>query len=168
MAITRINIGPVHPSTHGVIRLEVDLDGDTIVNVEPHVGFLHRGVEKLTETRMYMQNPPYMEKLDYVAPMSYDEVYVAAVEAAMGIPVKERAQYIRTILLELQRIASHFLAIGLMCNDLGQMFTGFMWAFQDRDRVLDLLQEASGSRMFYVNMRLGGLNRDVSPDFKDH
>src|SRR5271157_5046668 len=98
MAITRINIGPVHPSTHGVIRLEVDLDGDSIVNVEPHIGFLHRGVEKLCETRMYMQNPPYMEKLDYVAPMSYDEVYVAAVEAAMGIEVKERAQYIRTIL----------------------------------------------------------------------
>ncbi len=168
MTITRINIGPVHPSTHGVIRLEVDLDGDTIVNVEPHIGFLHRGVEKLVETRMYMQSPPYMEKLDYVAPMSYDEVYVAAVEAAMGIEVKERAQYLRTILLELQRIASHLLGIGLMCNDLGQMFTGFMWAFQDRDRILDLLQEASGSRMFYVNMRLGGLNRDVSPDFREH
>src|SRR5271157_1914046 len=150
MAITRINIGPVHPSTHGVLRLVVDLDGDTIVNIEPHVGFLHRGVEKLAETRMYMQNPPYMEKLDYVAPMSYNEVYVAAVEAAMGIEVKPRAQYIRTILLELQRIASHLFGIGTMCNDLGQMFTVFMWSFKDRDLVLDLLQEAAGSRMFYV------------------
>ncbi|MDE1768647.1 MAG: NADH-quinone oxidoreductase subunit D [Candidatus Micrarchaeota archaeon] len=168
MALTRINIGPVHPSTHGVIHLVVDIDGDTIADVEPHIGFLHRGVEKLTETRMYMQNPPYMEKLDYIAPMSYNEAYVAAVESAMGIEVKERAQYIRVILLELQRIASHLLSVGLLCNDLGQMFTGFMWTFKDRDLVLDLLQEAAGSRMFYVNMRLGGLNRDLPPDFADH
>lgn len=168
MAITRINVGPVHPSTHGVIRLVVDLDGDTIVNVEPHVGFLHRGVEKLVETRMYMQSPPYMEKLDYVAPMSYNEVYVAAVEASMNIEVKERAKYIRTILLELQRIASHLFSTGTLCNDIGQMFTSFMWAFRDRDIVLDLLQEATGSRMFYVNMRLGGLNSDLPPDFVDH
>ena len=107
MTITRINVGPIHPSTHGVIKLVVDVDGDTIVNVEPHVGFLHRGVEKLAETRMYMQIPPYTEKLDYVAPMSYDEAYVAAVEAAMGIEVNEKAKYVRTALLELQRIAIH-------------------------------------------------------------
>ncbi|MCL4364936.1 MAG: NADH-quinone oxidoreductase subunit D [Candidatus Marsarchaeota archaeon] len=168
MPITRINVGPVHPSTHGVIRLVVDLDGDTIENVEPHVGFLHRGVEKLVETRMYMQSTPYMEKLDYVAPMSYNDAYVAAVEAAMGIPVKERAQYIRVILLELQRIASHLLSIGTLCNDIGQMFTAFMWSFKDRDIVLDLLQEATGSRMFYVNMRLGGLHSDLPPDFEEH
>ena len=123
MTVTRINVGPVHPSTHGVIRLVVDLEGDTIVNVEPHVGFLHRGVEKLCENRMYMQIPPYMEKLDYVAPMSYNEVYVATVEAAMGIQVSERAQYIRVILLELQRIASHLLSLGTLCNDIGQ--TGY-------------------------------------------
>ena len=83
MAITRINIGPVHPSTHGVIRLEVDLDGDIIVNLEPHIGFLHRGVEKLCETRMYMQSPSYMEKIDYVAPLSYDELYVATLKKAL-------------------------------------------------------------------------------------
>ncbi len=168
MPVTRINIGPVHPSTHGVIRLEVDLDGDTIVDVEPHIGFLHRGVEKLVETRMYMQCPPYMEKLDYVAPMAFNEAYVSAVEAAMGIEVKERAQYLRTMLLELQRIASHLFGIGTLCNDLGQMFTVFMWAFKDRDIVLDLLQEAAGSRMFYVNMRLGGLNQDIGPEFHGH
>ncbi len=168
MTITRINIGPVHPSTHGVIRLVVDLDGDTIVKVEPHVGFLHRGVEKLAETRMYMQIPPYTEKLDYVAPLAYDEAYVATVEAALGIEVKERAQYLRVIELELQRVASHLLGIGTLCNDIGQMFTTFMWAFKDRDMVLDLLQEATGSRMFHVNMRLGGLHSDVPPDFVDH
>lgn len=168
MAITRINIGPVHPSTHGVLRLVVDLDGDTIERVEPHVGFLHRGVEKLVETRMYMQSPPYLEKLDYIAPLSYDEAYVATVEKAMGVEVKERAQYARVILLELQRIASHLLAVGTMCNDLGQMFTVFMWAFRDRDMVLKLLEEATGNRMFYVNMRLGGLLRDLPPDFETH
>jgi NADH-quinone oxidoreductase subunit D len=168
MTTTRINVGPVHPSTHGVIRLVVDLEGDTIVNVEPHVGFLHRGVEKLAENRMYMQIPPYMEKLDYVAPMSYNDAYVAAVEAAMGIQVSERAQYVRVILLELQRIASHFLSVGTLCNDIGQMFTVFMWSFKDRDIVLDLLQEATGSRMFYVNMRLGGLKDDLQPDFSEH
>src|SRR4029077_6388341 len=91
MAIMRINVGPVHPSTHGVLRLVVDVDGDTIKNVEPHIGFLHRGVEKLMETRMYMQRTSYTEKLDYVAPLSWDDLYVSSVEQALGVPVKERA-----------------------------------------------------------------------------
>ncbi len=168
MPLTRINIGPIHPGTHGVTRLVVDLDGDTIVNVEPHIGFLHRGVEKLAETRMYMQNPPYMEKLDYVAPMSADDLYVSTVEAALGIQVKERAKYIRTILLEIQRIASHLLWVGMITNDLGQMFTGFMWAFRDRELFLRLLQEATGQRMFYVNTRLGGVLRDFPSGFEEH
>jgi NADH-quinone oxidoreductase subunit D len=164
---TRINIGPVHPSTHGVLRLVAEIDGDTVVNLEPHIGFLHRGVEKLVETRMYMQSPPYMEKLDYIAPMSYDEAYVATVEKAMGVEVKERAMWVRTVLLELQRIASHLLWLGTMANDVGQFFTVFMWCFKDRDLVLRLLQEASGARMFYVNMRIGGLIRDLPPGFED-
>ena len=123
MAIMRINVGPIHPSTHGVLRLVVDVDGDTVRNLEPHVGFLHRGVEKLCETRMYMMSPSYMEKLDYVAPLSWDELYVAAVEKATGTEVLERAQYARMALLEFQRIASHLLWLGTFCNDLGQMFT---------------------------------------------
>jgi NADH-quinone oxidoreductase subunit D len=165
MSFTRINIGPIHPSTHGVLRLAVDIDGDTIENVEPHIGFLHRGVEKLVETRLYMQSPPYMEKMDYVAPMSMDDLYVSAVENAAGIEVKERAKYIRTILLEFQRIASHLLWLGTFCNDMGQLFTIFMWTFKDRDKVLYLLQQATGSRMFYVNMRLGGMVKDLPPNF---
>ena len=164
--ITRVNIGPVHPSTHGVLRLVVDLDGDTVVSVEPHIGFLHRGVEKLAENRKYMQNPPYMEKLDYVSPMAYDEIYVAAVESAMGVRVGERAAYARTILLELQRLASHLLWLGTMANDLGQLFGVFMWTFRDRDMVLRLLEENAGARMFYVNMRLGGLVRDFRAGFR--
>ncbi len=167
MAITRINVGPIHPSTHGVLRLVVDLDGDTIENVEPHIGFLHRGVEKLVETRMYMQSPPYMEKLDYIAPMSVDELYVATVEKALGVEVKERAQYVRIVLLELQRLASHLFWLGSICNDLGQLFTTFMWVFRDRDKVLELLEIATGQRMFYVNMRLGGVVRDLPEGFDE-
>jgi len=165
---TKINIGPIHPSTHGVLRLVVELDGDTIVGVEPHIGFLHRGVEKLAENRMYMQNIGYMEKIDYVAPMAYDDAYVAAVEEAMGVEVKERAKYIRTILLELQRIASHLLWLGTMSNDLGQFYTLFMWTFRDRDKILRLLQEHAGARMFYLNMRPGGVVRDLPPDFEEN
>jgi NADH-quinone oxidoreductase subunit D len=162
---TRINIGPVHPSTHGVLRLVADIEGDTVLRVEPHIGFLHRGVEKLVENRMYMQSPAYMEKLDYAAPMSYDELYVAVVEKAMGVEVKERAQWVRVVLLELQRIASHLLWLGTAANDLGQFFTLFMWCMKDRDMILRLLESASGARMFYVNMRMGGLVQDLPPGF---
>jgi NADH-quinone oxidoreductase subunit D len=165
MAIMRINVGPIHPSTHGVLRLVVDVDGDTIKNVVPHIGFLHRGVEKLCETRMYMQNPSYFEKLDYISPMSWGDLYIAAVEHAMGVECKETAQYARVILLEFQRIANHLLWIGSLANDIGQMFTIFMWAFRDRAKVLKLLEEVSGGRMFYVNMRVGGLNRKLPEDF---
>ncbi|MEM0074618.1 MAG: NADPH-quinone oxidoreductase, partial [Candidatus Micrarchaeaceae archaeon] len=164
---TRINIGPIHPSTHGVLRLVVELDGDTIVSVEPHIGFMHRGVEKLVETRTYMQSAGYIEKLDYVAPMACDDAYVAAVEQAMGIEVKERAKYVRTVLLELQRIASHLLWLGTMLNDLGQFFTVFMWTFKDRDLILRLLEEQAGARMFYVNIRPGGMFRDLPRDFEE-
>ena len=167
MSIVRINVGPVHPSTHGVLRLVVDVDGDTIKMVQPHIGFLHRGVEKLCETRMYMQNPSYMEKLDYIAPLAWDELYVSAVEQALGVQVKEAAQYARMILLEFQRIASHLLWIGTLANDLGQMFTAFMWTFRDRSKVIKLLEDVSGSRMFYVNMRLGGLYEPLPKDFKE-
>ncbi len=167
MSIMRINVGPIHPSTHGVLRLVVDVDGDTVENIEPHIGFLHRGVEKLMETRMYMQNPSYTEKLDYIAPMSWDDLYVSAVEVATGIEVKERAQYARMIMLEFQRIASHLLWLGTFCNDMGQLLTIFMWAFRERAKVLKLLEDVSGSRMFYVNLRLGGLYQDLPADFAE-
>lgn len=163
----RINIGPIHPSTHGVLRLVVYVDGDTIEHIEPHVGFLHRGVEKLMENRIYMQSPAYAEKLDYVAPLSWDDLYVAAVEQATGTEVKERAQYLRVAMLELQRIASHLLWLGTFCNDLGQFFTIFMWAFRERAMVMKLLEDASGGRMFHVNLRLGGFQRQAPPDFAE-
>ncbi len=166
MAVMRINVGPIHPSTHGVLRLVVDVDGDTIKGIEPHIGFLHRGVEKLMETRMYMQNPSYVEKLDYVAPMAWDDLYVNTVEQALGREPTEAAQYARMILLEFQRIASHLLWLGTFCNDMGQMFTMFMWTFRDRAPIIKFLEDVSGSRMFYVNFRIGGLNRPLPADFR--
>lgn len=164
---SRINIGPFHSGTCGALRLAVELEGDTVVDVEPHVGFLHRGVEKLAETRMYMQNAPYMEKLDYASPMSYSEAYVAAVEEAIGVRVGATAAYARTILLELERIASHLLWLSNMADALGQRSSVSMWALRDRDVVLRLLEECGGSRMFYVSMRLGGLARDFNPGFEE-
>ncbi|MCL5440756.1 MAG: NADH-quinone oxidoreductase subunit D [Candidatus Marsarchaeota archaeon] len=167
MTIMRINVGPIHPSTHGVLKLVVDVDGDRIENITPKIGFLHRGVEKLMETRSYMQNPVYTEKLDYIAPLAWDELYVSAVEAALGKEVKEAAQYARVILLEFQRIASHLLWLGTFANDLGQLFTSFMWAFRERDIVIRFLEDISGSRMFYVNMRVGGLDKQLPADFRE-
>ncbi|BCS91337.1 MAG: NADH-quinone oxidoreductase subunit D [Candidatus Micrarchaeota archaeon] len=167
MSIVRINVGPIHPSTHGVLRLVVDLDGDTIVNVEPHIGFLHRGVEKLMENRMYMQSQSYTEKLDYLAPFSWDELYTSAVEQAMKKEVKPDAQILRVIMLEYQRIASHLVWLGTFCNDIGQIFTIFMWSFRERARILKLLEDLSGTRMFYVNLRLGGFYKPLPKNFKD-
>ncbi|MDE1856545.1 MAG: NADH-quinone oxidoreductase subunit D [Candidatus Micrarchaeota archaeon] len=167
MAVMRINIGPVHPSTHGVLRLVVDVDGDMIKRVEPHIGFLHRGVEKLMETRMYMQSPSYLEKLDYISPLSWDELYVASVEKALGAEVKQDAQVARVVMLEFQRIANHLLWLGTFCNDMGNLFTIFMWAFRERSKVLKFLEETTGGRMFYVNIRVGGLNRPLPANFAD-
>ncbi len=167
MSIMRINIGPIHPSTHGLLRLIVDVDGDTIENIDTRIGFLHRGVEKLLENRIYMQSPPFMEKIDYVAPMSWDELFVASVEQATGTEVKEGAQYIRMILLEFQRIASHLLWMGTFLNDLGQMFTIFMWTFRERAAVLKLLEDVAEGRMFYVNFRVGGMKSQPPSDFAD-
>ena len=167
MPVMRINVGPIHPSTHGVLRLLVDVDGDTIENMTCHIGFLHRGVEKLMENRMYMQSPSYTEKLDYVAPLGWDDLYVHTVELALQKEVKETAKYARVIIMEFQRIASHLFFIGALCNDIGQMFTMFMWAFRERDAVLKFLEDVSGSRMFYVNIRVGGLWKPLPKDFKE-
>ncbi|MGC8568012.1 MAG: NADH-quinone oxidoreductase subunit D [Candidatus Micrarchaeia archaeon] len=163
----KINIGPIHPSTHGAVRFVADVEGDTIKGVELHIGFLHRGVEKLLENRTYMQSPAYMEKLDYVAPLPWDDLYVSAVEKAVKHEVKPDAQLARMILLEFQRIASHLIWLGTMCNDLGQMYTMFMWTFRDRAKIIRFMENVAGSRMFYVNLRIGGLAQPLIPTFKN-
>ena len=163
----RIEIGPMHGGIGGPMRLLVDLKGDVVERVETHVGFLHRGVEKLAEDRAYMQSLPYMEKLDYLSPMSYSEAYISMMEEAIGITVNEPAMFSRTVLLEMQRVASHLFWLGNMASGAGQSSTVKSLALKDRNLILRLIEETAGARNFYVNMRLGGLRRNFGPDFAE-
>lgn len=160
-----LNIGPLHPSTHGVFRLRAVLDGEVIVDVEPVLGYLHRGIEKIAEGRTYKKNIPLTDRLDYVASMSNNMVYVMAVEKLAGIEVPERAQYIRVIVAELQRIASHLMGVGTWTNDLGVFYTPFMYMFREREKIVDLLEMVSGQRLLYNYMRFGGVSHDLPEEF---
>ena len=160
-----LNIGPVHPSTHGVFRMRVTLDGEVIVNLEPVFGYLHRGVEKLAEERTYTGIIPLTDRLDYLASMTNNLAYVLAVEKLAGIEVPERAEYLRVILAELQRIASHLIAVGAFLNDCGAYFTPFLYMFRERERIVDLFDMVSGQRLLYNYMRIGGFNQDVPEEF---
>lgn len=155
-----INFGPQHPSTHGVFRLLLTLDGEKVVKAEPIVGYLHRGVEKLAEARTYPQFIPYTDRLDYLAAMLQNWGYVLAVEKLMGIDVPERAEYMRVISGELSRLASHFIAIGTYALDIGA-FTGFLLTFREREKTMDLLEELTGSRMTLSYARIGGVADDA-------
>lgn len=154
-----LNMGPQHPSVHGVLRLLLTLEGETVVDCTPIVGYLHRGIEKILENRPYMGGIRYMDNVDYVAPMLQETAYVGAVEQLMGLEVPRRAQYMRLLTNELQRIASHLIAIGTYLFDLGA-FTPIMWTFRDREGILSLFEALGGSR-FNVNfMRVGGVLHD--------
>lgn len=159
-----INMGPQHPSTHGVLRLILHMDGETILNLEPVIGYAHRGDEKMAENGNYLQFTPYPSRVDYLSGMIYNWGYVGAVERALGITVTERGQYIRVIVAELQRLASHLLWYGAFLLDLGS-FTPFLYTFQDREEILNLFEQCDGSRLTYNYFRFGGLERDLSPDF---
>jgi NADH-quinone oxidoreductase subunit D len=160
-----LNIGPLHPSTHGVFRLRATLDGEVIVDVEPVFGYLHRGIEKVAEGRTYKQNIPFTDRLDYVASMSNNLPYVMAVEKLAEISVPERAEYLRVIMAELQRISSHLMGVGAMTNDLGAFFTAFMYMFREREKIVDLFEMVSGQRLLYNYMRFGGVSHDVPDEF---
>lgn len=160
-----INLGPLHPSTHGVFRMRAVLDGEVIVDIEPVFGYLHRGIEKLAEGRTYQQNIPLTDRLDYIAAMSNNLAYVIAVEKLAGIPVPERAEYLRVIMAELQRIASHLIAIGTFLNDCGAFITPFMYMFREREKIIDLFEMVSGQRLLYNYMRFGGLSHDIPDEF---
>ncbi|HXH28398.1 MAG TPA: NADH-quinone oxidoreductase subunit D [Candidatus Polarisedimenticolia bacterium] len=155
-----INMGPQHPSTHGVLRLLLSLDGEEIADVRPVIGYLHRGVEKLSEHRTYPMIEPLTDRLDYVAAISENLGYCGAVEKLMAVQVPPRAQYIRVILAELQRIASHLLWLGTHALDLGAM-TVFFYTFRERELILDLFESFCGARLTYNSMRIGGLLEDV-------
>ncbi len=160
-----LNIGPVHPSTHGVFRMRATLDGEVIVDIEPVFGYLHRGVEKLAEERTYTGIIPLTDRLDYLASMSNNLAYVLAVEKLAGIKVPERAEYLRVIIAELQRIASHLIAVGAFLNDCGAFFTPFLYMFREREKIVDLFEMVSGQRLLYNYMRIGGLSQDIPPEF---
>ncbi|MDP3963555.1 MAG: NADH-quinone oxidoreductase subunit D [bacterium] len=164
--MTSINFGPQHPSTHGVLNLKTVIEGDTVLSVEPNLGFLHRGVEKAAEERRYIQFLPMIEKTDYVAAFSWDNLYMTILEDGLKIQVPPRAQFIRTILLEMQRIMSHLVWLAAFGQDLGQP-TVFLWAFREREPYVELFEELSGGRLHYYYGRIGGVKRDFLPDTAD-
>ena len=160
-----INLGPVHPSTHGVFRMRVVMDGEVIVDLEPVFGYLHRGLEKLAEERTYGGIVPLTDRLDYVASMNNNFGYAMTVEKLAGIPVPERAEYIRVIMAELQRIAAYLIVIGAFLNECGAYFTPFMYMFREREKIIDLFEMVCGQRLTYNYMRVGGVSQDLPEEF---
>ena len=160
-----VNFGPAHPSTHGVFRMRMTLDGEVIVDMEPVFGYLHRGIEKLAEERTYTGCIPLTDRLDYLASMSNNLAYVLAVEKLAGIAVPERAEYIRVIMAELQRIASHLIAVGSFLQDCGAFMTPLVYMIREREKILDLFEMVSGQRLTYNYMRVGGVSQDVPEEF---
>ena len=156
-----VNLGPQHPSTHGVFRMVVTIEGETIVDLKPVMGYLHRNHEQIAERNTYLMNMPFTDRLDYICSMSNNFAYALAVEKLMDIAVPERAEYIRVMMAELTRIVNHIWAIGFLLNDLGAFFTPALYAINERELVLDVFEAVSGSRMMCNYFRFGGLARDL-------
>src|SRR6188768_1468839 len=163
-----INLGPQHPSTHGVLRLEVIADGEVVRQVVPHIGYLHRCFEKHAENLPYNQIIPFVDRMDYVASMNSEHAFAMGVERMLGIAeqIPKRVEYIRVLVAELNRIASHFIAIGTYGMDIGA-FTPFFWVMRDREHILRLLEWASGARLLYNYIWIGGLFYDLPVGFED-
>jgi len=156
-----INMGPQHPSTHGVLSLELKLDGEMIRDCTAHIGYLHRSMEKIAENRTYTQFIPFTDRLDYVASMNNNLAYVMAVEKLMKMEIPERAKYIRVIIAELNRVASHLLAIGTFAQDLGAFATPLFYCFREREKIVEIFDEIIGNRLTYNYMRIGGVQYDL-------
>ncbi len=161
-----VNVGPSHPSTHGVGRVIVHLDGDVVVKAQPVIGYLHRGIEKMAENRTYLQVVPLTDRLDYVGSMYANWAYCRAVERLAGIRVPERGEYLRVIVCELQRIASHMMGIGASAADTGA-FSAFIYAFDQRERVVELFEDLCGARLTYNYVRPGGVSMDAPEGWTD-
>ncbi|NLR74065.1 MULTISPECIES: NADH-quinone oxidoreductase subunit D [Leeia] len=157
-----LNFGPQHPAAHGVLRLVLELDGEVVERADPHIGLLHRATEKLAETRTFIQSVPYMDRLDYVSMMCNEHAYVMAIEKLLDLDVPERAKYIRTMFDEITRILNHLLWIGAHALDIGAM-TMFLYAFREREDLMDCYEAVSGARMHAAYYRPGGVYRDL-PD----
>ena len=155
-----MNFGPQHPAAHGVLRLVLELDGEVVQRADPHIGLLHRATEKLAETRTYIQNLPYMDRLDYVSMMVNEHAYVMAIENLTGVKVPQRAQYIRVMFDEITRVLNHLLWLGAHALDVGAM-TVFLYAFREREDLMDTYEAVSGARMHAAYYRPGGVYRDL-------
>jgi NADH-quinone oxidoreductase subunit D len=160
-----VNVGPQHPSTHGVFRMKLTMEGEQIVDAEMVVGYLHRSLEKLAEERTYTQNIPFTDRMDYLSAMSNNLGYCLAVEKLAGVRVPERGEYIRVIMAELQRIANHCMAVGTFINDAGAWQTPLMWLFAEREKILDLFEMTCGARLTTNYMRIGGVAFDLPDQF---
>ena len=158
-------MGPQHPSTHGVLRLELKTDGEIVADAIPHIGYLHRCFEKHAENVEYPGVVPFTDRMDYCAAMNMELGYVLAVEKLMGIQVNNRVRCLRIIMAELDRIASHLIAAGTYGNDIGS-FTPFLWCFRDRETILDFFEETCGARLLYNYNWIGGLMYDIKPGFE--
>ncbi|HEX8600302.1 MAG TPA: NADH-quinone oxidoreductase subunit D, partial [Chloroflexia bacterium] len=161
-----LNLGPQHPSTHGVLRVLLELDGEVVQKCIPDLGYLHRGIEKLGEYRMYNQFVPWTDRMDYVAAFTSNLAFVQTVEEMMGIEVPERALYLRVMFSELQRIASHLLWLGTHVMDLGAI-TVFLYAMRERELILDILEAQTGARLTLNAQRVGGFPKDIPPGLLD-
>lgn len=161
-----LNVGPQHPSTHGVFRIVVKLDGEVITEATPVMGYLHRGTEKIAESLNFTQIIPYTDRMDYVSAMTNNYVLVHAVETMMGLEVPLRAEFLRLIVMELQRVASHLVWWGTYLLDIGAM-SPFLYAFRDREIIIDLFNELCGARLTYNYMRVGGVKWDAPPGWMD-
>ena len=161
-----LNFGPVHPSAHGVLRLILELDGEIIERVDPHVGLLHRGTEKLIEHKTYLQAVPYFDRLDYVAPMSQEHAFCLAVEKLLGLEVPRRAQLIRVLFCEISRLLSHLMNVTTQAMDVGAL-TPPLWGFEQREQLMMFYERASGSRLHAAYFRPGGVHQDLPQDLID-
>ncbi len=161
-----LNMGPQHPSTHGVLRLKVYTDGEIVSYIEPHLGYLHRCFEKHCENLTYEQCIPFTDRCDYLASMHMNHAFAMSVEKLLDLELPERVEYIRIIISELQRIASHLMAIGTFGLDVGAI-TPFTWTFRDRERILDLFETLCGARLLYNYIWVGGVSHDLPPNFID-
>lgn len=161
-----INMGPVHPATHGVFRAVLTVDGELVVDVEPVIGYMHRGGEKLMENLDYRQGIGIADRTEYLAQMNAEQCYVMAAEKLSGIEPPERAEFIRTICVELNRVASHFMFLGAYGQDIGTFGTAFTYAFRERERIMDFFEELCGERMMYSYLRVGGVAWEVMNGFE--
>jgi len=161
-----INFGPQHPAAHGVLRLILELDGEVVERADPHIGLLHRGTEKLIEYKTYLQALPYFDRLDYVSMMAQEHTYSLAVEKLANIKIPRRAQIIRVLFAEITRILNHLLAVGCHAMDVGAM-TPFLWAFEEREKLMEFYERVSGARMHSAYIRPGGVALDLPLGFLD-